>query len=173
MKTTKKAVAKKPLPKAKTGKNVKGKSVPGVSWVNKGVANNIKKDNAGILTEDDLAALAHQQRGMGEPTGFYVKKNNTYINDLGKLTPAQQKQLDAYMAKASTARKVYEALPNVGTMFNMGASIIPTNSILQKQKKGGVTKPKMAKGGTAKTSPKMRGGGKVATMATSKLYKKK
>jgi hypothetical protein len=44
MKTTKKAVAKKPLPKAQTGKNVKGKSAPGVSWVKEGVANNIKKD---------------------------------------------------------------------------------------------------------------------------------
>jgi hypothetical protein len=44
MKTTKKAVAKKPLPKAQTGKNVKDKSAPGVSWVKEGVANNIKKD---------------------------------------------------------------------------------------------------------------------------------
>jgi hypothetical protein len=149
MKTTKKAVAKKPM--MKTGgikkplaKAQKGTSV-GVDWVNKGVANNIKKDKAGILTEADLAALAHQQRGMGEPTGYYVKKNNTYVNDLGKLTPAQQKQLDAYMAKASTARKVYEALPNVGAMFNMGASAIPKNSILQKQKKGGVVKKTVKK----------------------------
>lgn len=46
------------------------------------------------------------------------------------------------------------------------------NETLGTRKKGGSTKPKMAKGGTAKTSSKMRGGGKVATMATSKLYKK-
>ena len=144
MKATKKVIAKKPVTKKPLAKAQKGTSV-GVNWINKGVANNIKKDNAGILTEADLAALAHQKRGMGEPTGFYVKKNNTYVNDLGKLTPAQQKQLDAYMAKASTARKVYEALPNVGAMFNSGASAIPTNSILQKQKKGGIVKKTVKK----------------------------
>ena len=127
------------------------KSLPkhqlGVEWVNKGVANNIKKDNAGILTEADLAALAHQSRGMGPMYGTYIKKYNPYLNDLGSLTPAQQKQLATYMNNASLPQKVYEALPNVGAFFNSGASVIPQNSILNKQKKGG---PVMAKGGVAK-----------------------
>jgi len=154
MKTTKKAVvkkpvikmgsAKKPLAKAQKGTSTKGKSV-GVSWVNKGVANNIKKDNAGILTEDDLSALAHQHRGMGPMYGTYVKKYDPYLNDLGSLTPAQQKQLATYMNKASLPQKIYEALPNVGELFNSGASVIPKNSILNKQKKGGVVKKTVKK----------------------------
>jgi predicted RecA/RadA family phage recombinase len=49
------------------------------------------------------------------------------------------------MNKASTAKKVYEALPNMGRMFGVSAADIPKGSQLEKQKKGGMVKPKKKK----------------------------
>ena len=82
MKTTKKAVAKKPLPKAQTGKNVKDKSAPGVSWVKEGVANNIKK-------QKDLDA--------------YGKKNDPYRYAIDKFL--FDKYLDRSGAKLGPFKK--------------------------------------------------------------------
>ncbi len=96
------------------------------------------------LTKAELDALSHQKRGMG--TGStYVKKAGSVKNETGTLTSSQKKQLDEYMNKASTAKKVYEALPNMGRMFGVSAADIPKGSQLEKQKKGGMVKPKKKK----------------------------
>ena len=94
------------------------------------------------LTPSDLKALRHQKRGMGASTGFYVKKAGSIMNELGRLTPAQQKQLDKNMAKSSTLEKIYEGAPNIGRAVGKSAADIPANSKLQKQKKGGSVKTK-------------------------------
>jgi len=104
----------------------------------------IKKAQRGdTLRTKDLAALAHQKRGMGQIDDHFVKKAGGIKNELGILTPYQKKQLDDYMSKAGTARKVYEGLPNVGRMVGKSAADIPKDSKLQKQKFGGkLTKAK-------------------------------
>jgi len=96
------------------------------------------------LTKAELDALSHQKRGMGT-SSTYVKKSGSVKNETGTLTSSQQKQLNEYMNKASTAKKVYEALPNMGRMFGVSAADIPKGSQLEKQKKGGMVKPKKKK----------------------------
>jgi len=100
----------------------------------------IKKAQNGRLTKAEMDALSHQKRGMGNfDTGRFVKKAGPIKNETGNLTSAQKKQLDAYMSKAGTAKKVYEALPNVGRMVGRSAADIPKGSQLEKQRKGGST----------------------------------
>ena len=99
------------------------------------------------LSSAELKALSHQKRGMGKSYGTYVKKYNSIINDLGHLTSSQQTQLNKYMSKASLPKKIYEGLPNIGTIVGSSAADIPKGSKLKKQKIGGMVK-KMAVGGT-------------------------
>jgi hypothetical protein len=97
------------------------------------------------LTNKELDALSHQRRGMGDMGSTYVKKSGPIMNELGSLTPFQQKQLKAYMNKASTSKKVYEALPNAGRIVGKSAADVPEGSRLSKQKKGGTFKKPKAK----------------------------
>lgn len=110
----------------------------------------VPKAQYGILTQKELDALSHQKRGMGQVDNTYVKKSGSIMNDLGTLTNAQVEQLKKYMKKASTAKSIYEGLPNVGRMFGHGnsAADIPKGSQLEKQKKGGMIKKKMKNGGS-------------------------
>ena len=107
----------------------------------------VKKAQGGdTLRTKDLEALAHQKRGMGPISSSFVKKAGAVKNELGTLTPYQKKQLANYMNKSGTAKKVYEALPNVGRMFGKSAADIPKDSKLQNQKTGGkVSKAKTGK----------------------------
>jgi len=106
------------------------------------------KAQNGKLTQKELDALSHQKRGMGKLGSSYVKKRGPIMKDLGHLTTAQQNQLESYMNKAGTAKKIYEALPNVGTIFGSSAANIPKGSQLEKQRKGGTIKKKMRNGGS-------------------------
>ena len=110
----------------------------------------VPKAQYGILTQKELDALSHQKRGMGEVDNTYVKKSGSIMNDLGTLTNAQVEQLKKYMKKASTAKSIYEGLPNVGRLLGHGnsAADIPKGSQLEKQKKGGMIKKKMKNGGS-------------------------
>jgi hypothetical protein len=110
----------------------------------------IPKAQYGKLTQKELDALSHQKRGMGEVDHTYVKKSGSIMNDLGTLTNAQVAQLKEYMKKASTAKSIYEGLPNIGRMLGHGnsAADIPKGSQLEKQKKGGMIKKKMKNGGS-------------------------
>ena len=101
-----------------------------------------KKESPEKLTPAELKALAHQHRGMGEMYGSYVKKTGPVMNELGNLTPAQQRQLKSFMSKESLGQKIYEALPNIGTMYGSSAADIPKGSKLEKQKRGGSVKRK-------------------------------
>ena len=105
-----------------------------------------KKQNGGEkLTPSELKALAHQKRGMGQMSNAgvtFVKKAGPIKNELGKLNPAQIKQLKEYMSKSSTTEKIYQCLPNVGRVFGKSAADIPKGSKLEKQKKGGSIKTK-------------------------------
>jgi hypothetical protein len=107
------------------------------------------KAQNGKLTKKELDALSHQKRGMGELSNSYVKKSGSIMNDIGYLTNSQKEQLKNYMSKTGTAKKIYEALPNVGRMLGHGnsAADIPKGSQLEKQRKGGVVKKKMRNGG--------------------------
>ena len=107
----------------------------------------VPKAQNGKLTKAELDALSHQKRGMGTLGSSYVKKIGL-MNELGHLTSAQKDQLKKYMSKASTAKKIYEALPNVGTIFGSSAANIPKGSQLEKQRKGGAIKKKMRNGGS-------------------------
>ena len=107
----------------------------------------IPKAQNGKLTKAELDALSHQKRGMGTLGSSYVKKRGL-MNDLGHLTGAQQDQLKTYMSKAGTAKKIYEGLPNVGTIFGSSAANIPKGSQLERQRKGGIVKKKMKNGGS-------------------------
>lgn len=91
------------------------------------------------LSEDDLIALAHQKRGMGNSDGFFVKKAGSIRNDLGYLTNNQQQQLEDYMNSRNDSQQFWEGLPNFGRMFGDGYSSadIPQNSKLRKQQYGG------------------------------------
>ena len=129
----------------------------------------IKKAQNGRLTKAEMDALSHQKRGMGAGSTF-VKKAGPIKNETGNLTSAQRKQLDAYMSKAGTAKKVYEALPNVGRMLGHGnsAADIPKGSQLEKQRKGGST-PKAQDGvGVPKGKAKTEMGKLVDKKAFSK-----
>ncbi len=108
------------------------------------------KAQNGKLTKKELDALSHQKRGMGELSNSYVKKSGSIMNDIGYLTNSQKEQLKNYMSKAGTAKKIYEALPNLGRMLGHGnsAADIPKGSQLEKQRKGGVVKKKMKNGGS-------------------------
>jgi hypothetical protein len=108
------------------------------------------KAQNGRLTKKELDALSHQKRGMGELSTSYVKKAGGIMNDLGYLSDGQKEQLKKYMSKAGTAKKIYEALPNVGRMLGHGnsAADIPKGSQLERQRKGGVVKKKMRNGGS-------------------------
>jgi hypothetical protein len=107
----------------------------------------VKKAQGGdTLSTKDLAALAHQKRGMGEIDGRFVKKSGAIMNEVGYLTDYQKKQLADYMKKAGTARKIYEGLPNIGRAVGKSAADIPKDSKLQKQKSGGKTMLKRADG---------------------------
>lgn len=117
---------------------IKNPVAPNPSFVPSGSMNKMQQGGS-TLTKAELDALSHQKRGMGKLGSSYVKKRGL-INDLGHLTTAQQNQLESYMNKASTATKIYEALPNVGTIFGSSAANIPKGSQLENQKKGGQVK---------------------------------
>ncbi len=104
----------------------------------------VKKQDGGAskLTKSELDALSHQKRGMGQVNRTFVKKAGPIKNEIGTLTADQKKQLESYMSKASTAKKIYEALPNIGRMVGKSEADIPKGSKLEKQKKGGIIKTK-------------------------------
>lgn len=110
----------------------------------------IPKAQNGKLTKAELDALSHQKRGMGQVDNTYVKKAGSIMNETGVLTNSQKDQLKKYMSKASTAKKIYEGLPNVGRILGHGnsAADIPKGSQLEKQRKGGAVKKKMKNGGS-------------------------
>lgn len=117
----------------------------------------IKKAQGGdTLSKRELAALAHQKRGMGQLDRSFVKKSGPVMNELGNLTDYQMKQVKDYMKKSGTARKIYESLPNIGRVIGRSAADIPKGSKLEKQRKGGKIKPKASnvskKLGSAKKS---------------------
>ena len=93
------------------------------------------------LNKAELDALSHQKRGMGNfAQHSFVKKAGPIKNETGMLTIDQKKQLDNYMSQASTAKRIYEALPNIGRVFGKSAADIPKGSQLQRQRKGGSIK---------------------------------
>ena len=107
-----------------------------------GAKKSIKKAQTGAnLSKAELSALAHQKRGMGSMDNTYVKKSGGIKNEIGTLTDAQKSQLKTYMSKEGTAKKIYEALPNVGRIFGSGnsAADIPKGSQLENQRNGGKT----------------------------------
>ena len=144
----------------------------------------IKKAQNGRLTKAEMDALSHQKRGMGAGSTF-VKKAGPIKNETGNLTSAQRKQLDSYMSKASPAKKVYEALPNVGRMVGKSAADIPKGSQLEKQRKGGstpkakdgkwiqkVSKSIKARGTEGKCTPITKPGCTGRAKALAKTFKK-
>ena len=141
------------MKKAKSGLKTPKPSQKGLKKLPTAVRNNmgyakkgtkVKKAQDGEqLTLSELKALAHQKRGMGNfAQNSFVKKADSIKNETGMLTIAQKKQLDNYMSQASTAKRIYEALPNIGRMLGHGnsAADIPKGSQLENQKKGGSIK---------------------------------
>ena len=138
----------------------------------------IPKAQNGKLTRNELDALSHQKRGMGTVDKTFVKKAGGVKNEIGTLTDAQVAQLKQYMKKASTAKSIYEGLPNVGRLLGHGnsAADIPKGSQLEKQKKGGMIKKKMKNGGSLnglKASNKRVGPTKMTAKRGIKISKKK
>ena len=138
----------------------------------------IPKAKNGKLTRNELDALSHQKRGMGTVDKTFVKKAGGVKNEIGTLTDAQVAQLKQYMKKASTAKSIYEGLPNVGRLLGHGnsAADIPKGSQLKKQKKGGMIKKKMKNGGSLsglKASNKRVGPTKMTAKRGIKISKKK
>jgi hypothetical protein len=147
-----------------------------------------KKSNSGDLNNAELSALAHQARGMGRDfISTFVKKAGSIQNETGTLKSAQKKQLDTYMNKAGTAKKIYEGLPNVGRMLGHGnsAADIPKGSQLEKQRKGGstpkakdgkwiqkVSKSIKARGTEGKCTPITKPGCTGRAKALAKTFKK-
>jgi hypothetical protein len=157
------ATAKKPIKKAASGSRIpkaqngptrqlgtdsQGRPHPIVDNVGRKpvVKKKSKPLPKGSLTQAELDALSHQKRGMGNVDSAYVKKRGL-MNDLGHLTTAQRNQLENYMSKASTSKKIYEGLPNVGTIFGSSAADIPKGSQLEDQRNGGKVVKKKAKSG--------------------------
>jgi len=157
------ATAKKPIKKAASGSRIpkaqngptrqlgtdsQGRPHPIVDNVDRKpvVKKKSKALPKGSLTQAELDALSHQKRGMGNVDSAYVKKRGL-MNDLGHLTTAQRNQLENYMSKASTSKKIYEGLPNVGTIFGSSAADIPKGSQLEDQRNGGKVVKKKAKSG--------------------------
>ena len=91
------------------------------------------------LTEEELRALAHQERGMSRAFGntTFVKEDGSIMNSTGTLNNTQNAQLNEYMSQAPWYQALYEGLPNVGRMVGNSAADIPLNSPLQKQQQGG------------------------------------
>ena len=128
----------------------------------------VKKAQNGRLTKAEMDALSHQKRGMGNSAvTSFVKKAGPIKNETGILTSTQKKQLDAYMSKAGTAKKIYEGLPNIGRMVGKSAADIPKGSQLEKQRKGGSTaKAKDGKWIQKAVNPKHKGYCTPMTKAT-------
>lgn len=86
------------------------------------------------LTQEELAALAHQKRGMGRfgPTS-YVKSSDPILNRNAALTPQEQKDLYDYMDKENFLESIYQGLPNMGRVLGEGysAADLPANSRLK------------------------------------------
>lgn len=138
------------------------------------VKKSLKKAQGGdTLSRRELAALAHQKRGMGEIDRTFVKKSGPVVNELGNLTDYQMRQLKDYMKKSGTARKIYEGLPNVGRIVGKSAADIPKGSKLEKQKRGG--KVKKAKAGMLvpkKSSVSKRVGSAKKSVGTRSMKRK-
>jgi hypothetical protein len=158
------ATAKKPIKKAASGSRIpkaqngatrqlgtdsQGRPHPIVD--NVGRKSVVKKKSKalpkGSLTQAELDALSHQKRGMGNIDSAYVKDRGGIMNTLGHLTTAQRNQLENYMSKASTSKKIYEGLPNIGIPFGISAADIPKGSQLEDQRNGGKVVKKKAKSG--------------------------
>ena len=125
-------------------KKVVAKKAPAKMAIKKtGVA----KAQNGKLTAAELKSLSHQKRGMGNMSSAesFVKKRGSIKNDTGILSADQTKQLKEHMKKASLAQKIYEGLPNIGTIVGKSAADIPKGSQLEKQKEGGNIKRKSIK----------------------------
>ena len=135
----------------------------------------MKKAQGGdTLSRRELAALAHQKRGMGELDRRFVKKSGPVMNEIGYLTDYQMKQLKNYMKEASPARKVYEGLPNVGRVFGRSAADIPKGSKLEKQKRGGnIKKAKTGKLVPKKSSVSKKLGSAKKSVGNMRFTKKK
>lgn len=81
------------------------------------------------LSEEELAALAHQFRGSGSDKSRYIRQHDGIKNELGFLTPREQAQLKKYMDSRSTLESLYEAMPNL--LGGSGAAGLPGKSRLK------------------------------------------
>ena len=119
---------------------MKSKVAPNSSFVPPSSMNKMQTGGS-TLSKAELDALSHQKRGMGNSSqNSFVKKAGPIKNETGMLTIAQKKQLDNYMSQASTAKRIYEALPNFGRVVGKSAADIPKGSQLERQRKGGSIK---------------------------------
>ena len=81
------------------------------------------------MSEEELAALAHQFRGSGSDKSRYIRQHDGIKNELGSLTPREQAQLKKYMDSRSTLESLYEAMPNL--LGGSGAAGLPGKSRLK------------------------------------------
>ena len=88
------------------------------------------------LSEEELAALAHQFRGSGSDKSRYTRQHDGIKNELGFLTPREQAQLKKYMDSRSTLQSLYEAMPNL--LGGSGAAGLPGKSRLKDMYRDGI-----------------------------------
>ena len=88
------------------------------------------------LSEEELAALAHQFRGSGSDKSRYTRQHDGIKNELGFLTPREQAQLKKYMDSRSTLQSLYEAMPNL--LGGSGAAGLPGKSRLKDMYRDGM-----------------------------------
>lgn len=81
------------------------------------------------LSDNELAALAHQFRGMGSDKSNYIMQYNDVKNELGFLTPREKAQLEKYMNSRTSVESFWEALPNL--LGSSGAAALPSDSRLK------------------------------------------
>ena len=88
------------------------------------------------MSEEELAALAHQFRGSGSDKSRYTRQHDGIKNELGFLTPREQAQLKKYMDSRSTLQSLYEAMPNL--LGGSGAAGLPGKSRLKDMYRDGM-----------------------------------
>lgn len=88
------------------------------------------------LSEEELAALAHQFRGSGSDRSRYIRQHDGIKNELGFLTPREQAQLKKYTDSRSTLESLYEAMPNL--LGGSGAAGLPSKSRLKDLYRDGI-----------------------------------
>lgn len=97
------------------------------TWQNGGQAATYKP-----LSQEELSALAHQFRGMGDiffSNEPYIAEHDAIKNELGYLTPRERQQLYKYMNAQSGLQKAWEFLPNL--LGGSGSAALPKNSRLK------------------------------------------